>query len=293
MKNKVMTFLCIVAFLVLGAIRTLIPVKCANMERTSFNLNTGDYYVFGLDRLQADAHEGTKQQICVVSCPDTRQYGDIIIIATLVCNWDAQVLAYRYTVEISIYMTDWATLLETFTYEVNDYNQPRDTVRQNVIIVYNQYVGGSEYGGRIIISLAQTSNNYNNFIDTINIADTYYDPYQIGQCYIYCGKYNYLFNDYLDERDQRINETLQALTSRINYFYDNSPYMGKLVQVYRYGVSMGQASPITRDWIATIFDKVTAFLNVQILPNLTFGTLLAIPLVLGVLRLVLFIWRRN
>lgn len=288
MKNKILTFLCIIAFLVLGAINKLIPVKCAdNIQDTYMQYQYNTYYVFGLDRIDADAIQGHQWKIAKVFIPNSQQWGDFYLTAYLISEGSN---AYTINIESSSDISG-LNVIENYTFSVSGYNE--DSVRQHVLVIYNQFFTNSLQC--MYISVVNCSQNYNNFIDQIYTYNTYSYQYNgsITNPQINFSQYNYLFNDYMETDELNVYDVLEDLTERINYFYVNSPYYGKLIEVYRDGVSVGQATPITRDWISTIFDKITTFLNIQILPNLTFGTLLAIPLVLCLVKLVLFIWRNE
>lgn len=69
----------------------------------------------------------------------------------------------------------------------------------------------------------------------------------------------------------------------LNNYYNNGYDIG-----YNKGINE-QIS--TQNWWSSLWNGVDAFLSVELLPNLTFGLLFAVPLVFGVLHLILFIWR--
>lgn len=309
MKNKILTFLCVIALLVLGAISKLLPLKCADLANTQFTFRDNTYYFLGLDKIDIDALGGQDWTIANIYINNSVLFGeDVIITCTAKRTYDIQnnnnqyinvdnaVQLYLITFEIK---NDSGQIYDTHTYSI-DYEQG-DFIQKHFILIYN-YVDIINPGtNKIYVGYGDLTGDYSKFVDSINLNDIELQYYKTTQPYIelQLNNYNYMFNDYCEVQgyyqgdSPTLTEIRTALIDRINYFYENGPFYGKYFSAYQRGYDLGKLNPITRDWISTIFDKITAFLNIQILPNLTFGTLLAIPLVLCLLKLVLFIWRNE
>lgn len=59
------------------------------------------------------------------------------------------------------------------------------------------------------------------------------------------------------------------------------------------GFSQGQDSLNTMEWFETTADGVSSILQLKLLPSITIGALIFIPLMFFILKGVLWIWRRN
>lgn len=301
MKKKIFNILVVFSVLVISIFHTPIKTKCADLDATLFNFNDNTYYLFGLDKIDTDALQGGWWNVATVTIKNTQQWGDVLIYIDIKRDYSFTPSSVPfYTIQISVRdLTDLSNIYDTYTFEIDHENE--DSIIKHFILLYN-YVDIVNVGtNRFYFSFGMVSDGYINFIDNINFDyELQYNkqgstPYlQLRQ-----NKYNYMLNDYCEVEgyyqgdSPTLAEIREALKNRINYFFENGVFYGKYYAVFQQGYNQGQLNPITADWFETLFSRIQLFLNLQILPNITFGTLLSIPVVLGLLRLVLFIWRNE
>lgn len=77
-------------------------------------------------------------------------------------------------------------------------------------------------------------------------------------------------------------------------YYETGYYAGRVLGYDEgYSVGLNEGSNITTNWIATISKAVGSVLALEILPNFPLGLIVAIPLVLGLIGLILYFWRKE
>lgn len=145
---------------------------------------------------------------------------------------------------------------------------------------------------------------YSNKTLTINIYNLEYSQidersnFQFVDSYIY----NFFVDDniiinidytnYLDMNKVPQND----ITTEFYRTYMNNPLYLSAVNYYNNGYDAGfnegvNTNLATPNWWTSLFNGIDSFLSIELLPNLTLGILVAIPLVFGLLRLILFFWR--
>lgn len=145
-----------------------------------------------------------------------------------------------------------------------------------------------------VIDYDMTDTNINNLVDNLYIVAHYkfYISEQMGELYNYEDQF-YLI-------DRRVSNQIYAYGSftptpqwalgQVKRNYKEGYISSMLNNGFNYGSMHEEFKP---NWLFTIIDFVDSILSINLLPNVTIGTLLLIPLCLGLIALILVFWRKD
>lgn len=262
MKKKIITFVCIIAIVLFSL--PFAPIKASNIyENTHYQLTINnnaliytfpDYHGSGWNKTFLSVYDETNDNNIILSNR---------INNTLYINNDPLELdnCYNYI---------WAWYISIINSGVEDYEISLSVFN---MLASDYYNGDFQLVGNYTFSYGSNQAIIN--IDYDSTLETFRDfSYNVKNLKAYL-----LYNGF-QEGYSALGNLLEAYETR---GYNSGYNLG-----YNRGVNENLAN---QNWWVDLWNGVDAFLNVELLPNLTFGLLFSVPLVFGVLHLILFIWR--
>lgn len=115
----------------------------------------------------------------------------------------------------------------------------------------------------------------------------YIDYFIGGGARITFGFRQFICNDYYT------GDAIDGVFSAMDQIFSYSPYKIIAQNNYNYAANLNLNNTIQANWITSILNVISSILAIQILPGVSIGVIVGIPLIFGLLKIILAMWRNN
>lgn len=282
MKKKIIVFFSIIGLLILSIVNYIIPVKAVSDLNADFY--NDEYFIISMYKYDYDTYyRPNRMKLFEINIP--HYYGAI----------DGDTNQFNiYNVKMTSYIEEYTQNNHKYRI-IFEYEAPESGAISGVFLTRIIYID-NEMTNYLIFCYNRLNTQNNLYLlyygifevknDLFNnLVSSYFDFIEEGGANIIFSVRQFVGNDYYSGSD------IDGLFVSIDQYYSYSPFRVIARNNYNNGYNSGIAENLSSSWLSDMFNSISNFLAIQVFPGFQIGYLLSIPIVFGILRMILHIWK--
>lgn len=281
MKNKIIVFLGILGILAFSIFNHIKPLKVNAIDLNS-SIHSNEYFILTIDEYDYSLEAPNEMLLYTINIP--RYYGNVdtlsgnyyingVVLRAYIKEYQQNGFSYQIKYEYSANTDLISGVFRTETIELEE------ELYSYMLFIYNDY---NENNHEYLLYYGTFSVG----TDVVKeLIGSYYSFITSGNASIQFRLRQYLGNNYYG------GETISGLFTQIDGDFRASPFNVIATNKYKYGYSVAISQRLSSNWLTDTFSSIGDFLAIEVFPGFQIGYLLAIPIIFGILRMILHIWK--